>query len=90
MSSAPLAEKGPLGRPAAGAEAAPEWATKGKPRNGTSRKRVPTAVGVGNIELPQYRNGSFSPAVAPRHVLASGTRNRRQCKENRRPPPERS
>ncbi|WTW79962.1 transposase [Streptomyces sp. NBC_00009] len=89
-SSALLAEKGPLRRPAAGAEAAPGCATKGNSRNGTSRKRVPADVGAGNIEVPRDRNGSFGRAVAPRHARASGTRNRTQCKGNRQPTPGRS
>ena len=41
-------------------------------RNGTSKKRVKTDIGVAEIDLPRDRNGTFKPILIPKHARTFG------------------
>lgn len=41
-------------------------------RNGTSKKRVKTYIGVVEIDLPRDRNGTFKPILIPKHARTFG------------------
>lgn len=41
-------------------------------RNGTSKKRVKTDIGIVEIDLPRDRNGTFEPILIPKHARTFG------------------